>query len=560
MNTKKSKKRRAGVDIESTAPPSSELTQLGCLDVECAVLAQSAVPLNEHNNDIRSSEETPRSSFHVYLSPCIEVLVGPEQQKIPIHRGVLSQSPVLESMCYEDGGTGIITIPKIGLELFILIATYLYTGDYRNSASLAEPATWAGYSDPEKLRKHVQIYCYSKNYKLERLSELACSNIEASREPELQDLFSIANEAYEHLPLDDTWFFKYFRTAIRRGLENDPKLPEQPWILTVIEGGGRMAADVFSTLVLRKSGIDTTEIPQQIGTMLCPSKSDHLARLGKGGSWNNCEPCKRDRTRLLSLGSTILTLVISEQVTFLDPTNDSKDPVESNNSSGENIGIDGITIANEGKKTKRNKERKKQARQLRALVEKPGIKLLLSILSETMLEQDWSCSCPIQKEHLRKAGGKWLWEDCPRCQQDRALMMDKIHQLGFPREIQEAEIEQDDKEQTTKRMSHDKVVTCNTVRETSEAETGDSNSITYDEVTESELVLPPAEGKVNTISCYDGGGQESDDFIEVEQAGNGANGGVAYSDPESLPEDSAVRETLSVVCRSSRTSARDEAL
>ncbi|KAF4636339.1 hypothetical protein G7Y89_g1767 [Cudoniella acicularis] len=369
------------------------------------------------------------------------------------------EAGIVTSLCiphpvYPSSGD-MITIPRFGLEVFALVATYLYTGDYRNSPSLVEPAKWAEYSDIEKFHKQVQLYSFSRNYELEVLGALAVRNIEASSMPELQSLLEISKETYEDLPEDDVWFAQYFKTAFRRGLDENPKLTEQSWILETIKRGGKLAMDLFATLAnsvetaaRRPQGLITGFSPQT-ADLTCANKAEHLSKLGKKGSWATCVSCKRDRSRILSLGSTIISLAFSERDSCLGSSDDIRDQAGPSSNISSDIVVD-------TKKAK--KERKRLRKQMRAAYQQPHIQLLASMLCGEALEGGWAGLCPDQKDHLKKVGEKWLWEDCSACLQSRTRILEKVRQLELPKEVTNSEsnekamdeIEPDDDRRTTK--------------------------------------------------------------------------------------------------------------
>ncbi|KAH8799858.1 hypothetical protein F5884DRAFT_863465 [Xylogone sp. PMI_703] len=525
------------------------------------VAVQKWWPPSHISNDERDEctqstiqQAAPADVSHPYLSSRFTILVGPDLQRVAVHRGQLSQSPVLESRCLENAYSQEFTVAEVDVQLFLLLVTYLYKDDYRVRASPLEPDRWTGYTDFEKFRIHVQMYYLSVDYKLEGLSKLARYNLEEAAKPDFEEFVHIAKEAYTHLPQDDTWFSQYFRTAIKQGLEADPKLLNQPWALKFIRDGGRAATDLFSALtesidtMTATPKVATTELPQQPRKVPCPSRSDHLAKLGNKGLWKNCKACKEERAHLISLGSSLFSLVIREQIPFLEPSNDGNNQIVSNEILREDS-VSGATdtVDNEKKIKKRNK---KFRLKLHRYIQQPEMQFLISAVSETLPKEDWTADCLFRNDHLRKVEGRWLWEDCAQCLQDRSRILEKIRQLDLPKESRKfgIGIEGGDEENLatyTGERRYDTVTTDNTEPDsgttrqisTAEAGAGDSRPSTEVTVHRGTATTSFAEERINMVdnNARSGDGlakQEIKDGQEAEQGNENTSGSIALSDEE----------------------------
>ena len=176
----------------------------------------------------------------------------------PVHRGILVQSPLLALLC-EQSNVDILQLPNVLPSHFSLLLKYLYTGNYQVSLSARFLNDGHENGSPAEFWAHASLYCIARVHKLHDLIELTIKKMEIVGELEFRSLMDIAKKIYPELKDDDIWFTEYFKKEIRRALIENAKLVEEQWILDVIRNeGGRLAVDLFKTLVTQLTNNNVT--------------------------------------------------------------------------------------------------------------------------------------------------------------------------------------------------------------------------------------------------------------------------------------------------------------
>lgn len=337
-----------------------------------------------------------------------------------VHQGILAQSSSLVSKCNRIDGIETLRLPEIQPRLFVLLLTYLYKWDYQTLST--EPVeNWAEDDAAARFKTHANLYCLASAYKLDHLVKETIREMESIGRIGFRSLVDIARKIYPKTQADDVWFTNYFKNEVIRAVKETPNITEDKCILDIYKNdGGRLAVDLFTTITnkyanpgarveetVAGSGISTESVPS-IESIRCENRAQHLRSLKENGPWEECQACSRERDQMITLGQAIVSVAIKGLF-----------PAMSSNQAA-----DQITNATLDPSTKTKKKKMKKA--LRTLG-KRIIPLASIVFGQTM--KDCISQCPSQAEHLKQKGGKWLWEDCPQCLEDRARILHELQLL-----------------------------------------------------------------------------------------------------------------------------------
>ena len=336
-----------------------------------------------------------------------------EQKPFSIHKGILSRCTRLRDLSEHETVELADTEPGI----FELVSSFLYTGGYRTHCS-STPRPKDGQSAARELRMHSLLYCFANCYGLEELTCFATASIETLEKVPYSEVLNIARKMYPKLPKDDVWYRGYLKNATRDEMKDNEHLVQEPYVIdAVVEEKGRLASDLFLTMTqevlyqtasqgLPPATMSTPRI-SVLGDSPCEQRNKHLTALKGNGPWKECPKCSRERNRMMTTGRAIVSVVFADiWPTFC-----------------EQVGAVPDVEPQKGQK----KARKKLRRALsEALCHVPVDRVTHAILTQDGYEQ-----CPEQSEHLKQREGKWLWESCSRCLNDRNSILRQLHDLGF---------------------------------------------------------------------------------------------------------------------------------
>lgn len=350
----------------------------------------------------------------------MHVYVGSEEMCFLVHQGILAQSSSLVSKCNRIDGIETLRLSEIQPRLFVLLLTYLYKRDYQTL--FTEPMeNWAEDDAAARFKTHANLYCLASAYKLDHLVKETIREMESIGRIGFRSLVDIARKIYPKTQADDVWFTNYFKNEVIRAFKETPDITEDKCILDIYKNdGGRLAVDLFTAITTKcanpgarveetvaGSGISSESVPS-IESIRCENRAQHLRSLEKNGPWKECQACSRERDKMITVGQAIVSVAIKD----LFP------PMFSNQAANQ------ITNATLDPSTKTKKKKMKKA--LRTLGNRI-IPLATIVFGQTM--NDCISQCPSQAEHLKQKGGKWPWEDCPRCLEDRARILHELQLL-----------------------------------------------------------------------------------------------------------------------------------
>ena len=336
-----------------------------------------------------------------------------KQTTFSIHKGILSRSTRLRDLSEYEIVELVDTEPGI----FELVSRFLYTGGYRTHCS-STPRPKDGQSAAWELQMHSLLYCFATCYGLEELARLATASIETLEKVPYSEVLDIAKKVYPKLPEDDVWYRGYFKNATRDEMKDNKHLVQEPYVIDVVgEEKGRLISDLFLTMTQEalyqtaSQGLPPATMSTPRISVLedspCEQRNKHLTALKGNGPWRNCPKCSLERDRMMTTGRAIVSVVFADiWPTFC-----------------EQVGAVPDVEPQKG----RNKSRKKLRRALReAVCHVPVDRVTHAILAQDGYEQ-----CPEQSEHLKQREGKWLWESCSRCLNDRDSILRQLHDLGI---------------------------------------------------------------------------------------------------------------------------------
>lgn len=342
-----------------------------------------------------------------------------------MHRGVLAQSSTLVSKCNRSDGTETLRLPEVQPQLFVLLLTYLYKRDYQNSLSAESGEDKYGNDAAAQFKTHANLYCLASAYKLDHLVEETIKKMEAVGRIEFRSLVGIAREVYPNTQGDDVWFKNYFKNEVTRALTEVPGIVEDQCILDIYKNdGGSLAVDLFTTItshyanhgakvdkIVAESRTPIESVPNMDNVIRCESRVHHLK---KKRAWETCRACSRERDQMIAVGNAVVSVAIND----LLPTMYSK------------YAADQITSA--AAETLAKSRKKKVQKALTALATKI-VKITSTVFGHSL--NDCTSQCPNQAEHLRKRGGRWQWEDCTRCLEDRGRILHELQLLDFSQSL-----------------------------------------------------------------------------------------------------------------------------
>lgn len=356
-----------------------------------------------------------------YLTPIVHVYVGSEEMSFLVHKGILAQSSSLVSKCNRSDGIETLRLPEIQPRLFVLLLTYLYKWDYQTLSTEAVE-NWAEDDAAARFKTHANLYCLASAYKLGHLVKETIKKMESIGRIGFRSLVDIARKIYPKIQADDVWFTNYFKNEVIRAFKETPNITEDKCILDIYKNdGGRLAVDVFTTITTQYanpgarveetvagSGISLESDPSVDEIIRCKNRAQHLRSLKKNGPWKECQACSRERDQMIQVGQAVVSVAIKDLLPVMSP----------------NQAADQITNATVEPSTKAKKKKMKKA--LRTLGKKI-IPIASIVFGQTM--RDCASQCPSQAEHLKQSGGRWQWEDCPQCLEDRTRILHELQLL-----------------------------------------------------------------------------------------------------------------------------------
>ncbi|MCJ1467565.1 hypothetical protein MMC07_006190 [Pseudocyphellaria aurata] len=370
-------------------------------------------------NRITLNEDSNRDTLECeYLTPIVHVYLGSEHTLFLVHKGVLAQSSCLVSKCDQSGWNEILRLPEVQPQLFVLLLTYLYKGDYGTTS--AEPAVKEPRNDvAAQFKTHAKVYCLASAYKLDPLVEKTIKKMEALDGIGFHSMVEIAREVYPNTQADDTWFKNYFKNEVTKALTESPDIAEDRCILDIYKhDGGRLAVDLFTTIIqfakygpkdeetIASPGVSVKPVPNSDHVLRCKNRAKHMMVLKRNPSWNGCRACRHEWDQMINVGQTVISVAINDLLPAIK--------------SGRAVDRTNNATAETGTKTKEIQAKKA----LKTLASE----IIPPILSDRTLE-DCTSQCPSQAKHLKEKEGRWGWEDCPRCLEDRAQILHKLQLL-----------------------------------------------------------------------------------------------------------------------------------
>lgn len=336
-----------------------------------------------------------------------------------VHRGVLAQSSSLESKCKRSDGIETLRLPEVQPQLFVLLLTYLYKWDYQTSLSADSVEGECGNDAAAQFKKHANLYCLASAYRLDHLVEETIKKMEAVGRIEFRSLVEIAREVYPNTQGDDVWFKNYFKDEVTRALTEAPGIVEDQCILDIYKNdGGRLAVDLFTTItshyanqgakvdeISTESRNSIEPVPNMDKVIRCENRVQHLK---KKDAWQTCQACSRERDQMIAVGNAVVSVAMNDLLPAMYS----------------NHAADQITCA--AAETSVKSRRKKVRKALTPLAEKV-VKITSTVFSRSV--NDCTSQCSNQAEHLKKRGGRWQWEDCTRCLEDRARILHELQLL-----------------------------------------------------------------------------------------------------------------------------------
>lgn len=336
-----------------------------------------------------------------------------------VHRGVLAQSSSLESKCKRSDGIETLRLPEVQPQLFVLLLTYLYKWDYQTSLSADSVEGECGNDAAAQFKKHANLYCLASAYRLDHLVEETIKKMEAVGRIEFRSLVEIAREVYPNTQGDDVWFKNYFKDEVTRALTEAPGIVEDQCILDIYKNdGGRLAVDLFTTItshyanqgakvdeISTESRNSIEPVPNMDKVIRCENRVQHLK---KKDAWKTCQACSRERDQMIAVGNAVVSVAMNDLLPAMYS----------------NHAADQITCA--AAETLVKSRKKKVQKALTPLAEKV-VKITSTVFSGSV--NDCTSQCSNQAEHLKKRGGRWQWEDCTRCLEDRARILHELQLL-----------------------------------------------------------------------------------------------------------------------------------
>ena len=344
----------------------------------------------------------------------VRVSSGDEKQKtFSIHKDILSRCTRLRDLSEYETVELADTEPGI----FELASSFLYTGGYRTHRS-SGPKAKDKQSVAREFEIHSLLYCFAECYGLEELARSATASIETLEKVPYSEVLDIAKKVYPKLPKDDVWYRDYLKNATRDEMKDNKHLVQEPYVIdVVVEEKGRLASDLFLTMtqealyqtasqVLPPASVSTPRI-SILGDSPCEQRNKHLTALKGNGPWKNCPKCSLERDRMMTTGRAIMSVVFADiWPTFC-----------------EQVGAVPDVEPQKGQKKARNK--------LRRALKEAVCHVPVDRVTHAILAQDGYEQCPEQSEHLKQREGKWLWESCSRCLNDRDSILRQLHDLGI---------------------------------------------------------------------------------------------------------------------------------
>src|SRR5271156_288223 len=176
-----------------------------------------------------------------YRTPIISISIGSGATIFQVHSGVLSESPVLYSRS-RSLSLNPFSLPHIDPSVFELALCYLYGRKYEEYSSPSNPALKGADAKPGAFRRHVLLYCFAQEFQLDRLTALTIENIEHMGQVDYQAILSVAKQAYQQLPGNESWFRSYFKEESKRAFAENLDLRRKSWVLDIFkEGNGDLA-------------------------------------------------------------------------------------------------------------------------------------------------------------------------------------------------------------------------------------------------------------------------------------------------------------------------------
>ncbi|KAL8712376.1 MAG: hypothetical protein Q9225_006953, partial [Loekoesia sp. 1 TL-2023] len=185
-----------------------------------------------------------------FVSTVFTVIAGAEKQRFTAHAAYLSQSPVLERMCYgrfKESQESRIELPDDDPVVIKAIIQYLYSGDFLDFGTIESGGGSAGAAD-----QLSDIYITAEKYQLLDLKSLVIEKLRTVTDVEERpvEFLTTAQKIYADIPEERPDVYRDFFIEMATDIPR-PKIMSKPlhqaWLET-LSYGGILAVDLATSM------------------------------------------------------------------------------------------------------------------------------------------------------------------------------------------------------------------------------------------------------------------------------------------------------------------------